>query len=110
MTTIGIHPYNNIAPPSLILPSSEWILQNELINIPANIKTRDQLRIYVTQVYGSNIIEMESMLKYISCYHKLWMQLYPSDPYIYPVDFIKELKIMGLQCYALKNDYKEFFT
>jgi hypothetical protein len=108
MNTIGFHPYNNIAPPPIVPIISKW--QTKPINIPASIKTRDQLRIYVKQLYGTNIIEMEGLLKYINCHYTVWKHLYPSDKYISDPAAIKELKILGQQCHILKNDYKDFLS
>lgn len=100
-----MHPYTNIA-----LPPIPAIEKQIKIDIPKCIKSREQLKIYIKQLYGSNMIEIDALLKYMHCYHALWQRICPTDPYIPHTEVVKELKILGQQCHILKNDYKEFFT
>jgi hypothetical protein len=86
------------------------LVMQEYISIPASIKTREQLKIYIKQLYGSNMIEIDALLKYMRCYHALWQRIYPTEPYMPHAEVVKELKILGQQCHILKNDYKEIFT
>ena len=100
-----MHPYTNISPLPIFAEQ-----KTGTIDIPVCIKTREQLKNYIKQLYGSNMIEIDALLKYMHCYNALWQRICPTDPYIPHAEVVKELKILGQQCHILKNNYKEFFT